>query len=133
MKTLCTAISTKVVLEKKEEVEYERESLVEYITIHRFSTKFEIKSCFLMNINHDQEPLETKFCSICEFLIVTPTIFSHSYSTFSFGFGTTSNQLYAFCSCHVYRNNRMETGEVVKHFGICYKLKTNSSPAKTNV
>ena len=24
----------------------------EYITIHRFSTKFKIRSCFLMNINH---------------------------------------------------------------------------------
>ena len=53
MKTLYTAISTKVVLEKREKVEYERESLVEYIAIHKFSTKFEIKSCFLMNINHD--------------------------------------------------------------------------------
>ncbi len=39
----------------------------EYITIHRFSTKFKIRSCFLMNINR----LETKFCSVCVFLVVT--------------------------------------------------------------
>ena len=25
----------------------------EYITVHRFSTKFKIRSCFLMNINRD--------------------------------------------------------------------------------
>ena len=43
----------------------------EYITIHRFSTYFNIKSCFLMNINRDQESLETKFCSVCVFLIAT--------------------------------------------------------------
>ncbi len=44
----------------------------EYITIHRFSTKFKIRSCFLMNINHDYVSLETEFCSVCVFLIVTP-------------------------------------------------------------
>ena len=43
----------------------------EYITIHRFSTKFKIRSCFLMNINHDYVSVETKFCSVCIFLIVT--------------------------------------------------------------
>ncbi len=43
----------------------------EYITIHRFSTKFKIRSCFLMNINRDYVSLETKFCSVCVFLIVT--------------------------------------------------------------
>ena len=55
-----TAISTKVVPKKREKVEYERERLIgkdcfipEYITIHRFSTKFKIRACFLMNINRD--------------------------------------------------------------------------------
>ena len=43
----------------------------EYITIHRFSTKFKIRSCFLMNRNRDYVSLETKFCSACVFLIVT--------------------------------------------------------------
>ncbi len=33
----------------------------EYITIHRFSTKFKIRSCFLMNRNRDYVSLETKF------------------------------------------------------------------------
>ena len=41
-----------------------------YITIHRFSTKFKIRSCFLMNINRDYVSLETKFCAVCVFLIV---------------------------------------------------------------
>ncbi len=45
----------------------------EYITIHRFSTKFKIRSCFFMNINRDYVSLETKFCSVCVFLIVTPS------------------------------------------------------------
>ncbi len=45
----------------------------EYITIHRFSTKFKIRSCFLMNINRDYVFLETKFCSVCVLLIVTPS------------------------------------------------------------
>ncbi len=45
----------------------------EYITIHRFSTKFKIRSCFLMNINRDYVSLKTKFCSVCVFLIVTPS------------------------------------------------------------
>ena len=47
-------------MKKREKVEYERERLIgkdsfipEYITIHRFSTKFKIRSCFLMNINRD--------------------------------------------------------------------------------
>ena len=44
-----------------------------YITIHRFSTKFKIRYCFLMNINRDYVSLETKFCSVCVFLIVTPS------------------------------------------------------------
>ena len=47
-------------------------SIPEYITIHRFSTKFKIRSCFLMNINR-YVSLETKFCSVCVFLIVTPS------------------------------------------------------------
>ncbi len=47
----------------------------EYITIHRFSTKFKIRSCFLMNINRGYVSLETKFCSVCVFLIVTPSKF----------------------------------------------------------
>ena len=42
-------------------------------TIHRFSTKFKIRSCFLMNINRDYVSLETKFCSVCVFLIVIPS------------------------------------------------------------
>ena len=45
----------------------------EYITIHRFSTKFKIRYCFLMNINRDCVSLETKFCSVCVFLIVIPS------------------------------------------------------------
>ncbi len=45
----------------------------EYITIHRFSTKFKIRYCFLMNINRDYVFLETEFCSVCVFLIVTPS------------------------------------------------------------
>ena len=61
-KELYTAISIKVVPKKREKVEYERERLnlsrktsfiPEYITIHRFSTKFKIRSCFLININRD--------------------------------------------------------------------------------
>ncbi len=28
----------------------------EYITIHKFSTKFKIRSCFFMNINRDHVP-----------------------------------------------------------------------------
>ena len=39
----------------------------EYITIHRFCTKFKIRSCFRMNINRDYVSLETKFCSVCVF------------------------------------------------------------------
>ena len=45
----------------------------EYITIHRCSTKFKIRSCFFMNINRDYVSLETKFCSVCVFLIVNPS------------------------------------------------------------
>ena len=45
----------------------------EYITIHRFSAKFKIRSCFLMNINRDYVSVETKFCPVCVFLIVTPS------------------------------------------------------------
>ena len=45
----------------------------EYITIHRFSTKFKIRPCSLMNRNRDYVSLETKFCSVCVFLIVTPS------------------------------------------------------------
>ena len=32
-----------------------------------------IRSCFLLNINRDYVSLETKFCSVCVFLIVTPS------------------------------------------------------------
>ncbi len=42
--------------------------ITEYVTIHRFSTKFEIRSCFLMNISRDYVAQETKFCSACVFL-----------------------------------------------------------------
>ena len=46
----------------------------EYITVRRFSTKFKMRSCFLMNINRDYTYiLETKFCFACVFLIVTPS------------------------------------------------------------
>ncbi len=56
-----TAISIKVAPKKREKVEYERELglsgktsfIPEYNTIHRFSTKFKIRSCFLMNINRE--------------------------------------------------------------------------------
>ncbi len=37
-----------------------------------------------MNINRDYVSLETKFCSVCVFLIATPSKVSHSYSTFPF-------------------------------------------------
>ena len=40
-----------------------------YITIHRFSTKFKIRSCFLMNINRDYVSPET----VCVFLLVIPS------------------------------------------------------------
>ncbi len=49
----------------------------EYITIHRFSTKFKIRSCFLMNINRDYVSLETKFWSVYVFLIVTSRSSEH--------------------------------------------------------
>ena len=61
----------------------------EYITIHSFSTEFKVRSCFLMNINRDYLSLETKFCSVCVFLIVTPNVNSRSYSTFPLCSGTT--------------------------------------------
>ena len=67
-------ISIKVVPKKRENVEYECERLSgetsfipEYITIHMFSTKFKIRSWFLMNITRDYVSLETKFCSVCVF------------------------------------------------------------------
>ena len=51
---------SKVVPKTREKVEYEREGLSEktsfipeYVTIHRFSTKFKIRSCFLLNTNRD--------------------------------------------------------------------------------
>ncbi len=73
-----TAISIKVVPKKREKVEYKANILSgktsfipEYITIHRFSTKFKNRSCFFTNINRDYVSLETKFCSVCVFLIVT--------------------------------------------------------------
>ncbi len=47
--------------------------ILEYITIHRFSTKFKSRSCFLMNLKRDYVSLETTFCSVCVFLIVTPS------------------------------------------------------------
>ena len=57
IRTLYAAISIKVVPRTREKVEYKRERLIEkdycfipeYITIHRFSTKVRIRSCFLMN------------------------------------------------------------------------------------
>ena len=45
----------------------------EYNIVHRFSTKCKIKYWFLMNINCEYVSLETKFCSFCVFLIVTPS------------------------------------------------------------
>ena len=62
---LNTAISIKVVPKTREKVEY--------ITIHRCSTKFKIRSCFLMNRNREYVSLETKFCFVCVSLIVTPS------------------------------------------------------------
>ena len=63
----------------------------EYITIHRFSTKFKIRSCFLMNINRDYVSLETKFCSVCVFLIVTPSKLFALVFDFSALFGDNLN------------------------------------------
>ena len=37
------------------------------------STVFKIRSCFLMNVNRDYVSLETEFCFVCVFLIVTPS------------------------------------------------------------
>ncbi len=78
-----TAISIKIVSKTREKVEYERDGrlyqedycyfIPEYIIIHKFSTYFTIRSCFLMNINRDYESLRTKFCSVCVLLIVTPS------------------------------------------------------------
>ncbi len=66
----------------------------EYITIHRFSTKFKIRPCFLMNINRDYVSLETKFCSFCVFLIVTSSkLFALVYSTFPLCSGTTLTEI----------------------------------------
>ena len=54
-----TAISIKVVLKGKRSnmsakgLSGKTSFIPEYITIHRFSTKFKIRSCFLMNINRD--------------------------------------------------------------------------------
>ncbi len=66
------AISIKVVLKEGERSNMSAKGLSEktsfipeYITIHRFSTKFKIKSCFLMNVNRDYVSLETSFCSVC--------------------------------------------------------------------
>ena len=55
----------------------------EYITIHRFSTKFKIGSCFLMSINCDYVSVKTKFCYVCVFLIVTPSKLSALVFDFS--------------------------------------------------
>ena len=64
----------------------------EYITIHRFPTKFKIRSCFLMNINRDYVSLETKYCYVCVFLIVTPSkLFALVF--FPLCVGTTLNEL----------------------------------------
>ena len=76
-----TAISIKVVPKTREKVEYERERLIgkdysfilKFITIYKYSTKFKIWSCLLMNINRDYVSLEIKFCSVCVFLIITPS------------------------------------------------------------
>ena len=47
----------------------------EYITIHRFFTKFKIDKILLSYkyINRDYVSPETEFCSVCVFLIVTPS------------------------------------------------------------
>ncbi len=66
----------------------------EYITIHRFSTKFKIRSCFLMNINRDYVSLETKQASKS-----LPTSFSRSYSTFPLRSGTTLIELAVYTGC----------------------------------
>jgi hypothetical protein len=55
--SLYAADSIKDVLKKREKLEYEQSKgllgmtsfIPEYITIHRFSTKYQIKSCLLMN------------------------------------------------------------------------------------
>ena len=66
----------------------------ENITIQRYSTQFKIRPCFLMNINRNYVSLETKFCSVCVFLIVTLTAsFSRSYSTFPLCSVTTLIQI----------------------------------------
>ena len=59
----------------------------EYITIHRFSTKFKIKSCFLMNTNRDQESLEAKFVLFVYFKSPLPASFSCFFRPFPFGSG----------------------------------------------
>ncbi len=45
----------------------------EYTTIYKCSTKFKIRSCFLMNINRDYVSLKIKFCSVWVFLIIAPS------------------------------------------------------------
>ncbi len=45
----------------------------EYLTIHGFPTKLTIRSCFLLNVNRNYVFLGFKFCSVCVFLIVTPS------------------------------------------------------------
>ena len=37
----------------------------EYINIHRFSTKFKIRCCFLVHVSGNKVSLETKFRSVC--------------------------------------------------------------------
>ena len=64
---LYTAISIKVVSKTKEirsnmsakGLSGKTSLISEYINIYRFSTKFKIRSCFLMNINRDYVSLET--------------------------------------------------------------------------
>ena len=57
-----------------------------YITIHRFSTKFKIRSCFLMNINREYVSLETKFC-LCFFNRLSQQAFRARIRLFHFARG----------------------------------------------
>ena len=70
----------------------------EYITFHRFSTKFKIRSSFFMNIYRDYGSLETKLCSVCVFLIVTPSkAFRARIRLFPFARGTTLIEIAVQC------------------------------------
>ena len=72
----------------------------EYINIHRFSTKFKIRCCFLVHVSGNKVSLETKFRSVCVFLIAT------HIRPFRFALGKPlSNQLYI----HVHLYSQMQT------------------------